>query len=101
MTTPEDLVSRSFVNANPQAWSNRVEPWLRNMKWSEAKPTATHRFCSWLHRKGWLRRVYTQNVDGLHLHEDLNLPAHMVVECHGALRDGSIVLYGDPLPVRF
>jgi len=51
--------------------------------------------------QGWLRRVYTQNVDGLHSYPELGLPAELVVECHGALRDGSIVMYEDPMPSGF
>ncbi|CAH0369965.1 unnamed protein product [Pelagomonas calceolata] len=51
---------------------------------------------------GVLARLYTQNVDGLHTHEDLFTAtwAEKVVECHGSIRDGSIVLYGDALPPR-
>merc|ERR1711924_12754 len=48
-------------------------------KWSSAVPTSTHWFCSWLHHQGWLKRDYTQNVDGLHLYPELDLPAHKVV----------------------
>jgi len=101
LSAPEELLSRHFANTHADAWDRDIEPWLRSMKWNDAKPTATHWFCSWLHRQGWLRRVYTQNVDGLHVHPELGLPSDVVVECHGALRDASIVLYGDSLPHHF
>lgn len=99
----EELLSRSFARADPARWRDEVEPWLRvrTRACNGASPTATHRFCAWLHGRGWLRRIYTQNVDGLHSHPELGLPSDLVVECHGALRDGSIVLYGDALPARF
>jgi len=98
---PENLLSRNFARSRQDVWEAEVQPWLRSLKWADAAPTATHHFCGWLHRQGWLRRVYTQNVDGLHVHEEVGLPAELVVECHGALRDGSLVLYGDSLPERF
>lgn len=37
----------------------QVCPWLRSWK-RDALPTESHRLCAWLHRQGWLRRVYTQ-----------------------------------------
>lgn len=98
---PERLLSQNFADSQPRVWTEEVLPWLSAMKWEGAAPTATHHFCGWLSRRGWLRRVYTQNVDGLHVHEDVGLPQQLVVECHGALRDGSIVLYGNSLPASF
>lgn len=101
MSQPENLLSRSFLDRHNEAWRDEVAPWLRQMRWREARPTATHHFCAWLQRQGWLRRVYTQNVDGLHSHPEVGLPSEYVVECHGALRDATIVLNGDSLPQRF
>ena len=65
------------------------------------QPTLAHKFTAWLHQRGWLNRVYTQNVDGLHLHPSLNIPDELVVECHGSLRNPAepLVLYGDELPL--
>jgi len=101
LKSPEALLSRDFVRAHADVWASEVQPWLSSLRWGSAQPTTTHWFCAWLHRQGILRRVYTQNVDGLHVAPELNMPAEKVVECHGALRDGSIVLYGDTLPRRF
>ena len=47
---------------------------------ADAQPQAAHRFCAWLHRQGWLRRVYTQNVDGLHRKAGSN-----PIEIHGTV----------------
>eukprot|EP00931_Biecheleriopsis_adriatica_P066360 TRINITY_DN40735_c0_g1_i1.p1 TRINITY_DN40735_c0_g1~~TRINITY_DN40735_c0_g1_i1.p1 ORF type:complete len:401 (-),score=65.65 TRINITY_DN40735_c0_g1_i1:47-1249(-) len=99
--SPEMLLSRTFARSHPDVWSAEVEPWLRTWKHLDAQPGVAHHFCAWLHRRGWLRRIYTQNVDGLHTHSELGIPSHLVVEVHGALRDSSIVLYGDQLPQRF
>jgi len=95
--SPETLLSRHFERTNRQVYKNEVHPWLQTLKTSAA-PTAVHKFCGWLQRQGWLQRVYTQNVDGLHRHADLGLSQDFVVEFHGALRDGSIVMYGDSIP---
>ena len=104
---PEHILSRSFAAANTEIWEREVLPMTRlmhaggNSGGIRFEPTRAHRFCAWLHRRGALRRVYTQNVDGLHTHSSLGMPEEAVVECHGATRDGSLVLYGDPLPKRF
>ncbi|CAJ1422433.1 unnamed protein product [Effrenium voratum] len=97
--SPEYVLSREFVQKHPEVWESEVCPWLRSWK-RDALPTESHRLCAWLHRQGWLRRVYTQNVDGLHTHPSLELPRELVVECHGSIR-GAVVLYGDPMPHRF
>ena len=89
---PERLLSRHFQREDPQFFKDCVSPWLASCM-TEAKPTMTHRFCAWLDEQGWLKRVYTQNVDGLH---GRDLAPEKVVECHGSLT--SPVLYGDPLP---
>lgn len=101
LQSPETLLSRHFAKRHPEIWHGEVEPWLRSWKFNDAKPASMHRFCAWLHRQGWLRRIYTQNVDGLHVRPELEIPSGLVVECHGALRDASIVLYGDDTPKQF
>jgi len=98
--TPEWLLSRSFARHHPEVWKKMVLPCIQ-ADYGGLQPTLTHHFCAWLHEQKWLRRIYTQNVDGLHLHPSLNITADTVVECHGSMRDGSLVLYGDPLPRRF
>lgn len=62
-------------------------------------PTAAHRIACILHQRGLLRRVYTQNIDGLY--QDAGLPDDMLVEAHGNLARDTIVLYGESLPPRF
>ena len=60
-----------------------------------------HKFCAHLAHRGWLKRIYTQNIDGLHCHPSLDVPSEKVVECHGSIQRGDLVLYGDPLPLYF
>jgi NAD-dependent SIR2 family protein deacetylase len=96
---PEWLLSRSFAQAYPDVWEEIMLPRIQ-ADYAELQPTMTHEFCAWLHQRGWLRRIYTQNVDGLHLHPSLNIPTEKVVECHGSMRNGNLVLYGDPISTR-
>lgn len=64
-------------------------------KAESAQPTATHLFCAKLHQEGRLKRVYTQNIDGLH---ERVLPADMVVAVHGNILRDEIVCFGEPYP---
>jgi NAD-dependent SIR2 family protein deacetylase len=111
---PEQVLSRIFRNANPSVWQEHILPLLHQaIKLDQLEPTMTHRFCAYLAQQGWLKRIYTQNVDGLHTHESLcyrcstdgegrqKVAEDFVVECHGSLRRNDMVLYGDPLPQRF
>ena len=47
-------------------------------------PTDTHKFFTLLHKKGILRRVYTQNIDALEFLA--GLPEEKVVEAHGTFQ---------------
>ena len=110
MKQPEILLSRKFYNENPEVCENEVEPMLRDWKLEEAHPTIAHKMLGWLYKQGWLRRVYTQNIDGLELHQDVLLETQdyltsdykeCIVQSHGSMRDGSVVFYDDPLPEKF
>lgn len=60
-----------------------------------AEPTATHLFCARLHAAGKLKRVYTQNIDGLH---ERVLPADKVVAVHGNILRDEVVCFGEEYP---
>ena len=105
---PEYLLSRSFCDENPEVWENEVVPMLRSWKLEETQPTTTHKMIAWLHNQGWLTRVYTQNIDGLELHPDVLEMVHdvsdysrSIIQSHGSMRDGTVVLYGDKLSTKF
>jgi hypothetical protein len=55
-------------------------------------PTKTHEFCGWLNQKGWLKKLYTQNIDELH---KVHIPPDKLIEFHGNINKP--VLYGDPI----
>ena len=109
MEKPEHLLSREFCNDNPQVWKDEVIPMLRSWKLEDTKPTITHKMLGWIFKQGWLTRVYTQNIDGLELHPEilselfLDSPKYSesIIQSHGSMRDGTVVLYGDPLPDNF
>jgi NAD-dependent SIR2 family protein deacetylase len=109
MAKPEHLLSREFCNENPDVWNNEVVPMLRSWKLEETYPTITHKLLAWIYNQGWLTRVYTQNIDGLELHSDVVSMTtkqkvdycDFVIQAHGSMRDGTIVLYGDSLPPKF
>ena len=109
MDKPEHLLSRTFCNNNPEVWKNEVIPMLRSWKLEDTKPTLTHKMLGWLYKQGWLTRVYTQNIDGLELHPEIlsdileDSPGYheSIVQAHGSMRDGTVVLYDDPLPDTF
>lgn len=57
-----------------------------------AQPTKAHKLCKWFDDKGWLLRVYTQNIDSLH--QGAGLSDDKVVEFHGSLKKNNVVTYG-------
>ena len=106
---PEHLLSRSFCVKHPKVWKDEVVPMLRSWKLDDTKPTITHKMIGWLFKQGWLTRVYTQNIDGLELHQDILSElsdscteySKRIIQAHGSMRDGTVVLYGDPLYDNF
>ena len=109
MEKPEHLLSRKFCTENPEVWKNEVVPMLRSWKLEDTQPTITHKMIGWLYKQGWLTRVYTQNIDGLELHPEIlselsiepSEYSKKIIQAHGSMRDGTVVLYGDKLSDSF
>jgi NAD-dependent deacetylase sirtuin 2 len=87
------ILSRNYEKSNPKKYKEEILPLIQK-SFEDAVPTKTHKLCGWLNEKGWLRRVYTQNVDGLH---QKCLPKDKVVEFHGNIISDNIILYGDEI----
>jgi NAD+-dependent protein deacetylase sirtuin 2 len=87
---PYQLFTKSFMDklTNNTVYKNQLK------LIEQAIPTPTHYFCKYLYDKGWLKRVYTQNIDSLH--QKAGLPEDVVVEYHGSLKK-NVVLYGDKI----
>ena len=95
---PIAVLHRSFARKYPKLWTKQIEPWLKSIKGS-ARPTRTHRLLAQLMNAGIVKRIYTQNIDGLHIHPSLKIKdSSRVVECHGSIEKDNVVLYDDPLP---
>lgn len=60
-----------------------------------AEPTAAHHLAPWLDERGWLKRVYTQNIDSLYVKAGLS--DEKIVEFHGSLAKNNVVMYGDDI----
>ncbi len=93
--TPETFFSRYFVTKHPDIFEHKLVKQFRQQM-LDAQPTPSHKLAQWLNDRGILHRVFTQNVDGMY--QKAGLPAEKIVEYHGNYDDGSIVLYGDPIP---
>jgi NAD-dependent deacetylase sirtuin 2 len=79
LPTPQSVFSLDFFRERPQPFCT-----LAKELWPEVgrfNPTYSHRFLALLERKGVLRRIYTQNIDGLEALAG-NL-ADKIVQCHG------------------
>lgn len=77
--SPESLFSKTFFNENLR---KKLEDYIN------VSPTDSHYLCKWLYDKGWLKRVYTQNIDGLY--QKTGLPEDLV-EFHGSIAKNNIV----------
>lgn len=75
---PETILSHSFFMQNPGEFYR----FYRNkMIYSDAKPSTTHLALAELERKGKLKAVITQNIDGLHQMAG----SRNVIELHGTV----------------
>jgi NAD-dependent deacetylase len=77
----------------------RRQAWQRRLEQPEhtARPNAGHRALVELERRGQLRLLVTQNIDGLHL--DAGHHPDLVVEIHGTARDAVCLTCGDRQPM--
>jgi len=75
---PEQMVSRSFFDANPSAF---FDFYCDRMLALDAAPNAAHRKLAELECEDILAAVVTQNIDGLHQMAG----SHEVLELHGSV----------------
>lgn len=85
---PEAMFELDYFRQNPQPFvqvAQAIWPGQEN----GPKPTLAHAFVALLEQKSLLRRVYTQNIDGL---ERLaGVSDEKLIECHGNFRSCSCV----------
>ncbi len=84
---PEEILSRSFFDRHPDEFYRfyRDKLIIRG-----AKPNAAHRYLAELEKRGKLRAVVTQNIDGLHQAAG----SVNVLELHGTLLENYCVRCG-------
>jgi len=75
----EEVFDLSAFCKNPKAFYSTIKEFFR-----PHEPTLTHHFLGLLCDKGCLRRIYTQNIDGLE--EKAGIPADKIVYAHGSLK---------------
>lgn len=93
ISTPEILFSRSYTEKHPEIHTDELyQGFIQKMR--EANPTSSHNLCKVLHDKGYLKRVYIQNID--ELYNKAGLDADKIVEFHGSINK-EVTLYGDTI----
>lgn len=85
---PTYVVSWDIFQNNPLPYHEVRRPFILGTGEKKWKPTASHHFFEQLHtRLGKLKRVYTQNIDGLDF--QTNIPNDLILPVHGSLASAS------------
>ena len=82
-TDPTTVVSWSMFSQNQFPYLEVRRPFILGIAEKQWKPTATHFFMRICEDKGKLRRVFTQNIDGLDYQTGIS--AAKVVSVHGSM----------------
>ena len=93
ISQPEKLLSRDFYDKNKDLVDNYLKPFKKCIQ--DANPTDSHKLGKVLYDKGILKRIYTQNIDGLY--QKAGIPDDMIVEFHGSYEKDNVVMYGDDI----
>ncbi|KAL7517054.1 hypothetical protein ACHAWX_006538 [Stephanocyclus meneghinianus] len=83
---PEAIFDVDFYVQDPKPFVTLAKEIWPGVKY---RPTLTHCFFKLLEEKGLLKRVYTQNIDGLEAVAGVN--PDKLVECHGHFRSASCI----------
>jgi NAD-dependent SIR2 family protein deacetylase len=78
--------SELFADSEFQEFVNLVK---------NAQPNQSHFFAKYLHDKGILKRIYTQNIDSLY--QKAGIDPSVIVEFHGSIEKQNIILYGSEI----
>eukprot|EP01060_Flectonema_neradi_P040928 TRINITY_DN9500_c0_g2_i1.p1 TRINITY_DN9500_c0_g2~~TRINITY_DN9500_c0_g2_i1.p1 ORF type:complete len:324 (+),score=52.90 TRINITY_DN9500_c0_g2_i1:934-1905(+) len=80
-SSPTHVVSWNLFRHNPYPYLELRRPFILGIHEQKWKPTLCHFFFAELGEKGYLRRMYSQNIDGL----DYLSGIKNVVSCHGSI----------------
>ena len=89
---PEIFTLRYFLEHPEEFYEVALERFLPIL---DAEPNPSHRLLAELERRGMIKAVITQNIDGLHQ----KAGSENVVELHGHLRSASCVTCGARVPM--
>lgn len=92
MVDPELFTIQGF-KANPGAFYRLGTPFFRQLE--QAEPNETHTVLAELEKRGLVKAIITQNVDGLHQKGG----AQNVLEIHGTLSSASCMHCGRQVPI--
>jgi len=87
---PTYVVNKQLFMHNQLCYLELRRPFILGLAEGKWKATATHWFINLCHQKGLLRRLYTQNIDGLDYQTDI--PHDKMTSVHGTM--GKIVCEG-------
>lgn len=80
---PVNVVNIEMFKLNQFPYLEVRRPFILGTKEKMWKPTLSHYFIKILQNKGLLKRVYTQNIDGLDYY--LDLPDDKIIPVHGTI----------------
>ena len=95
---PTYVVSWDLFKDNQLPYLELRRPFILGIGERKWQPTLAHSFFEVLHLKGKLRRVYTQNIDGLDYLT--RIPKELISSCHGSLAQASCEFCGRPADWR-
>eukprot|EP01041_Mallomonas_annulata_P004555 gene4555-9036_t len=84
---PTQVVSFDMFSQNQFPYLEVRRPFILGTAEKKWLPTLTHFFCKVLFDKGILRRLYSQNIDGLD--RQTNIPPELVINVHGTIATAS------------
>ena len=92
---PEAIFDVEFYSNNPQPFVTLAKEIWPGVNY---RPTLTHCFFSLLDKKGILKRLYTQNIDGLDAVAGVS--DERLVECHGHFRSSACIKCRTPYDAK-
>eukprot|EP01124_Arcella_intermedia_P031798 TRINITY_DN7270_c0_g1_i1.p1 TRINITY_DN7270_c0_g1~~TRINITY_DN7270_c0_g1_i1.p1 ORF type:complete len:328 (-),score=57.16 TRINITY_DN7270_c0_g1_i1:143-1126(-) len=82
-TDPTFVVNKELFFQNQLCYLELRRPFILGLAEQKWKATLAHWFIDTCHKKGLLRRLYTQNIDGLDY--QTNIPIDKMVPVHGSM----------------
>lgn len=77
--TPEDFFTNHWFKDNRKTFYELISTYIPE----KAEPTKVHQFMKFLDDRGLLRRIYTQNIDGLEA--KAGIPKDKIIQVHGTM----------------